>query len=234
MLIVLLNLFIWFNIYIPADAFRLNNNNYCSSNRCLQKLTVTQLHLYKSSSSTSTISSRSCSISLDTITYRRNMRLLKSASTHTMNMIHRRKRSSSSCLYMNSDVSINIDDQMNMITAFNRSSEQGLMMSSSSLRAIIGRQVVSLGMDLSYISYNTIHHHIISYHLASHHVTSYYIISPDIIIWCNDMMWYDVRWYYMIWSHHITWHFIDITMTSHHINVYNASRYAKSDPTVEW
>jgi hypothetical protein len=135
-----------------------------------------------SSSSSSTISSRSCSIGLDTITYRRNMRLLKSASTHTMNMIHRRKRSSSSCLYMNSDVSINIDDQMNMITAFNRSPEQGLMMSSSSLRAIIGRQVVSLGMDLSYISYNTIHHHIISYHLASHHVTSYYIISPDIIM----------------------------------------------------
>jgi len=179
MLIVLLNLFIWFNIYIPADALRLNNNNYCSSNRCLQKLTVTQLHLYKSSSSTSTISSGSCSISLDTITYRRNMRLLKSASTHTMNMIHRRKRSSSSCLYMNSDVSINIDDQ---ITAFNCSSEQGLMMSSSSLRAVIGRQVVSLGMDLSYISYNTRHHHIISYHLASHHVTSYYIISPDIIM----------------------------------------------------
>lgn len=174
MVIVLLNLFIWLNIYIPADALRLNNNNYCSSNRCLQKLTVTQLHLYKSSSSTSTISSRSCSIGLDTITYRRNMRLLKSASTHTMNMIHRRKRSSSSCLYMNSDVSINIDDQMNMIAAFNCSSEQGLMMSSSSLRAIIGRQVFSLGMDLSYISCNTSSHHIISPGITSCHILLYH------------------------------------------------------------
>ena len=171
MLIVLLNLFIWFNIYIPADALRLNNNKYCSSDRCF---TVTQLHLYKSSSSTSTISSRSCSIGLDTITYRRNMRLLKSASIHTMNMIHRRKRSSSSCLYMNSDVSINIDDQMNMITAFNCSSEQGLMMSSSSLRAIIGRQVVSLGMDLSYISCNTSSHHIISPGITPCHIILYH------------------------------------------------------------
>lgn len=165
MVIVLLNLFIWFNINIPADAFRLNNNNYCSCNRCLQKLTVTQLHLYKSSSS--------CTIGLDSIPYRRNMQLLKSTSTNTMNIIHRR-RSSSSCLYMNSDVSINIDDQMNMTTAFNCSPEQGLMMSSSSLHATIGRQVVSLGMDLSYINCNT-SHHVISYHLASHHVTSYYI-----------------------------------------------------------
>ena len=217
MVIVLLNLFIWFNIYIPADALLLNNNNYCSSNRCLQKLTVTQLQLYKSSSS-STISSSCCTIGLDTITNRRNMQLLKSASTNTMNMIHRRKRSSSSCLYMNSDVSINIDDQMNMTTAFNCSPEQGLMMSSSSLRAIIGRQVVSLGMDLSYISYNR-SHHIISYQLASHHVTSYYIVSFDMMMWCN-IIWCDVRWYDMITSHHIisyqlTFHWYHNDITSH-------------------
>jgi hypothetical protein len=50
---------------------------------------------------------------------------------------------------MNSDVSSNIDDQIKQImtTDFNCSPEKGLMMSSSSLHATIGRQVVSLGMN---------------------------------------------------------------------------------------
>ena len=167
-IILIVHLIIWFNVNFHADAFRLNDNNYyCSSNRCLEKLTVTQLHLHKtssklsssSSSRSSSSSSRSSrSISLDSIAipYRRKIQLFKSTTTNTINMINRRRSSSCSRLYMNADININIDDQMKktMITAFNGSQQQqGLMMSSSSLHAIIGRQVVSLGILDIRVSY---------------------------------------------------------------------------------